>query len=56
MKKQEIIQDLDLNEIKREAKKKTIWTKLIPFLDAILDIVIDRLLDALLKKYHLTKK
>lgn len=54
--KEEIIQEIDLDDIKREARKKTIWTKLIPFLNAILDIVIDRLLDAILEKYKITRK
>lgn len=56
MRKLEIIQGLDLDEIKREARMKSIWSKLIPFLSVILDAVIDRLLDALLEKYHITKK
>lgn len=56
MRKHEIIKSLDLDKIKREARKKTILAKLIPFLNVILDVLIDRLLDAILKKYHLTEK
>lgn len=56
MKKSVLINSLPLEEIKQEAKKRTVWVKIIPFLNIILDVLIDKLLDAILTKYNVTKK
>lgn len=56
MKKSVLLNDLPLDEIKHEAKKQTVWSKIIPFLNIILDVLIDRLLDAILNRYNVTKK
>lgn len=56
MKKEQIIEELDVNEIKHEVRKKTLWAKILPFLSVILDVLIDKLLDAILTKYKVTKK
>lgn len=56
MKKSTLVKELPIEEIKQEAKKRTVWAKIVPFLNIILDVLIDRLLDAILTKYNVTKK
>lgn len=56
MTKEIIIQELDITEIKASVKVKSIWARILPFLNIILDALIDKLIDALLDKYNITKK
>lgn len=56
MKKEILIKELEIDDIKKEVKKKNKFARFIPFLNIILDYLIDRLIDALLDKFKLTKK
>ena len=56
MRKEALLQEIDIDTIKKEAKKKSKLARFIPFLNIVLDYLIDRLIDALLDKFKLTKK